>query len=199
MIEFDKSKSWYRSHQIELGPVYYGKNARYRFDDPAQKYGVLYVAEDPFGAFVETFGQLISRVTQPRPITSEQLAARALSELLPDRKLKLADLTGSGLSRIGADSRLFAGDYTESQAWSQAIHHHPAHIDGIFYPTRHDPKRKAAAIFAENIRWSNLSRKTWLSLGLTLRNVLNEYNFALIETQFIQLPTRKGPTQEELF
>ncbi len=199
VIEFARSKKWYRSHLVERAPVFYGKKAQFRFDDPAQEYGVLYLAEDPFGAFVETFGQFVSTVALPRQITTEQLLARALSELVPDRSIQLADLTGSGLARMGADSRLFAGNYGESQAWSRALFLHPSRVDGLFYPTRHDPKRKAAAIFAESIRWSDLSRKPWLALGLTLRSVLSEYRFALIESQFVQLPTRKRPAQEELF
>src|SRR5450755_635558 len=28
-------RHWFRSHAIDKSPVYYGRNARYRFDDPA--------------------------------------------------------------------------------------------------------------------------------------------------------------------
>jgi hypothetical protein len=96
-------------------PILYGRNAKFRFDDPQREYGVLYVAEDPFGVFVETFGQFVSTPGLPRQLTTEQLINRALSELIPGRILRLADLTGPGLAKIGADSRLFAGNYDESQ------------------------------------------------------------------------------------
>jgi hypothetical protein len=195
----ESSNPWFRSHSIDHGPIFYGRNARFRFDHPLREYRVLYVAEDAFGAFVETFGQFISIPSLPRRITSEELLIRALSEIVADRPVRLVDLTGPGLARIGADARLFAGNYNESQVWSSALHSHPSRIDGLLYPTRHDPRRKAAAIFTELIGWAHLSRRTWLSLGLELRNILSEYNFSLIESQTVPLATRKGPKQEELF
>src|SRR5882724_10006268 len=49
-------------HSIDRSPIFYGTSAQYRFDDLDAKYGVLYVATDPFGAFVETFGQFMTTV-----------------------------------------------------------------------------------------------------------------------------------------
>lgn len=162
-------------------------------------YGVLYVAEDPYGAFVETFGQFLATARQSRQLTSEQLSFRALSEIVCDRSLRLVDLTGGGLARLNIDSRIFAGDYNEAQIWSSAFQSHPANVDGLFYPARHDPARKAAAIFNESLQWTTLSRKTWLSLGFLLRDILNEYGFALMESHFVRPAVRKGPQQETLF
>jgi len=193
------SGSWFRSHLVDRSPIYYGRNGRYRFDDPDRSYGVLYVADDAHGAFVETFGQFLSAPQRERQVTSEQLSLRALSELICDRPLRLVDLTSGGLARLNIDSRIFAGDYKEAQMWSRAFERHPEKPDGLLYPARHDPARKAAAIFNESLRWTTLSRKTWLSLGFLLRDILNEYGFALIESHFVQPAVRKGPQQETLF
>jgi hypothetical protein len=190
---------WFRSHQVESSPIFYGTGTRYRFDDSEGKYGVFYLAQQPAGAFIETFGQLVATVESPRRITSQELSRRALCELAPDRPVRLVDLTGKGLARIGADARIFAGDHQDAQLWSKAIHDHPSKIDGLLYPSRHDPKQLAAAIFDRGVIWTELSRSNWLSLGLVLRDILNEYDFALIETQLVQKPIRKGPTQSELF
>jgi hypothetical protein len=184
---------WFRTHPIDRLPVFYGTASTWRFDDPEGKYGVFYVAQDRNGAFIETFGQLLATVECPRRITSQQLSNKALSELVCDRPLKLVDLTGNGLARIGADSRIFAADHPDAQSWSKALHSHPSKVDGLLYPCRHDPKHQAAAIFDPSVKWIELSRRTWLSLGIVLRDILNEYNFALIETQLIQKALRKGP------
>ena len=100
------SQEWFRSHPGNRSPIHYGRAVRYRLDDPDGSYGVLYVAQDPFGAFVETFGQLMSAPTAaPRQITSGQLQSKTLSRIVCHRSLRLADLTGPGLARVGADAR----------------------------------------------------------------------------------------------
>ena len=43
-----------------------------------------------------------------------ELEKRSISLLTNDHALKLADLRGGGLSRIGADSRLTSGSYTRA-------------------------------------------------------------------------------------
>src|ERR1035441_4765373 len=99
--------SFFRSHRRHHSPLYYGKSGRSRFDDPLWEYGVLYTACDAYGAFIETFGQ----VTGTRTVSSATLKSHCLSELFPPRPLILVDLFGSGcLARLGADSRLFAGE-----------------------------------------------------------------------------------------
>ena len=190
---------WFRTHEIEHSPIHYGVGATWRFNDPERRYGVLYLAQQPAGAFIESFGQLATTAEVPRRITSQELSRKALSELAPGRPVRLDDLTGKGLARVGADARIFAGDRKEAQAWSKAIHDHPSEVDGLLYPTRHDPMQLAAALFDRKLTWTELSRSSWLSLGPVLRDILNAYDFALIETQLVQKPLRKGPTQSELF
>jgi RES domain len=192
------SRHWYRSHSLNFGPIHYGRNSRYRFDDPTGEYGVLYAAEDHCGAFVETFGQLMSSQSRlPRMISSGELSARVLSEIVCARPLRFADLTGPGLAQIGADARLCSGDHANSQPWSRALRAHPARIDGLYYPARHDPSRKAAAIFNEELAWTELSRDTWLSLGRLLQEVLHEYHFSLIESHLVPKAIKKGPCPQQ--
>lgn len=69
-----------------------------------------------------------------------------LSEFRSERHLRLVDLTGPGLARLGADARLFAGDHGQARQWSRAFYSHPDRVDGIYYPVRHDPSRVAAAV-----------------------------------------------------
>ena len=189
----ETSHSWFRSHPAEFGYIHYGRARRFRFDDPDGEYGVLYIAEDPFGAFVETFGQLMSTPAKlPRAISSGELSSKAVSEIVCSRTLRLADLTGPGLPRIGADARLFAGgDYSCSRTWSRALRDHPARVDGLLYRTRHDPERRAAPVFRETLEWIDLSRSTWLSRGRQLSEILQHCGFALIDSHLVRGRARK--------
>lgn len=141
------SQSWFRFHRADHAAIYWGLDPRrpfaYRFDAPNGEFGVLYVGGDEHAAFIETFGHN----TGLRRIGTEDLAARRLARIDVARPLRLVDLSGPGLARIGADARLFAGDYSVAQQWALALFRHPAAPDGIYYPSRHDPQRACAALF----------------------------------------------------
>jgi hypothetical protein len=134
---------WYRLHPPRRDPVHFGREPTSRFNAPSREFGVLYLASDPACAFIEVFG----RVNGPSFVEPAQLSRRRLAEIRPPRPLRLVDLTGSGLARIGADARLFAGDHTVARRWSLALFQHPASPDGLLYPARHDPSLRAAAVF----------------------------------------------------
>jgi len=184
--------SFFRSHSIAHEPLYYAKSGRSRFDDPLGRYGVLYTARDAYGAFIETFGQM----TGTRTVSSATLKSYCLSELYPRRPLILVDLFSSGcLARIGADSRLFAGERPIAQRWSRAIYDRPdVNVDGILYPARHNHERPAAAIFdrapglqiVETRRWYDPDGK----LRSELPGILDLYGFGIVETEM--KPEKKG-------
>lgn len=96
------SDSWFRIHKTAHSPLYYGGSGENRFDDPMYEYGVMYVALDPHGAFIETFGSQ----TGIRIVSQDELYIRSISELTCKRPLKLVDITGSGVVHLGADGRL---------------------------------------------------------------------------------------------
>lgn len=130
---------WFRSYRLTQEPLRLSRSAQNRFDDPQMKYGVLYVAEDEHGAFIETFGQS----TGISSITVSALSRRGLVRVEADRPLSLINLVDmGGLARIGADGRLCAGDRAVAQRWSRALHDHPARPDGLYYPARHDLSRR---------------------------------------------------------
>jgi len=73
--------SLFRTHLHNVAPLYFGRTGRNRFDDPKGRYGVLYAARDPFGAFIETFGQdaLPRSFIRSRPFRWWTCAARGAS------------------------------------------------------------------------------------------------------------------------
>lgn len=137
------TQAWLRVHRLEYEPLFFGRTGRYRFDAPAGEYGVLYAAGDAHCAFIETLGHNLD----VRIIDLRDLRARGLTLLEVSRPLRLVDLTGPGLARLGADGRLTTGDYTVAQRWALALWRHPDRPDGLVYRSRLDPSRLGAAIY----------------------------------------------------
>ena len=186
----------YRTHDLDREPLFFGRSGMKRFDDPRGEYGVLYAATDPYGSFVETFGQL-----RTHPISSSELKRKGLARLMVRNRLGLVDLAAPGaLAHLSADSRLFAADYEIAQLWSRAFYEYPlARLDGLLYPARHDHTRTSIAIFdrAEGIElverhhWYDDSDDEGRSMRPLLGSILDHYGFRLIET--VKRPPRKGP------
>ncbi len=175
-----RTRQWYRVHRVPRGPLFFGKSGGNRFDAPAGEFGVLYVGADAHCAFIETFGH----ATGVRSVTEGELAVRGMAVIACRRPVRLLDLTGKGLARIGADARLTSGDdYGLSHRWSKAIHDHPSQPDGILYRARHDPSRLSAAIFERVAPVLTVrSDTTFLDPAYAeqLGRILDDYKFGLI-------------------
>ena len=174
----EMDREWWRSHPTRRGAVFFGRNRAYRFDAPDGDYGVLYVGADPHVAFIESF-----QIAGIRPVVTEsKLRERSLSRIRIRRPARLVDLAESGgLTRIGADARIFTASYAVSQRWSRAIQTHPESPDGILYRPRHDPARLAAAFFdriTEEV--SAEVAGTWLDQKAVRAEVLETYGVALV-------------------
>lgn len=170
---------WYRLHPPRRDPVHFGRDPTSRFNAPSREFGVLYLASHPACAFIEVFG----RVSGPSFVEPAQLSRRKLAEIRPPRPLRLVDLTGSGLARIGADARLFAGEHAVARRWSLALFLHPASPDGLLYPARHDPSLRAAAVFDRvKGRWraKDLGRLGDAANRVLLDEILGRYGFGLL-------------------
>jgi RES domain len=170
---------WFRIHPSRYEPLHFG-NSGFRFDAPGQEYCILYIAQYEKGAFIETFGAN----TGIRIISSAELSVRSISCLQNSRPLNLVDLTGAGLAKIGADSRLCDGDHELARRWALAFWQHPMQADGIYYRARHDPSQYCAAIFdraAEGWHVTQTLRCASQEFRGTLANILDRYEFGWIE------------------
>jgi hypothetical protein len=172
---------WCRIHGVAYDPLYFGKQPRNRFDAPAGEFGVLYVARDAHGAFIETFGHDTGRTPF---VTEKELRSRELSIVRASRALRLVDLRGAGLARIGADAELTSGpDYELARRWALALHSHPRKPDGILYRARHDPGRTCAAIFdrAEPAITADRTGTIYdAKHARLLGDILNSYGYGLV-------------------
>jgi len=170
---------WFRIHRVVHGAIHFGRGHAYRFDAPAGEFGVLYVARTERGAFIETFGH----DTGIRVLDHKELEVRALSRVDVVKPLRLVDLRGPGLARLGADGELLTGSYALSQAWALALHEHPSRPDGIAYRARHDPDQVCAALFERarpSITTTTLGAFSDARLATLLADLLDVYDFGLV-------------------
>lgn len=175
-----KLRELVRIHAGDYGPVFFGRSGHNRWDDSRLKFGVLYAGKDDFCAFIETFGH----TTGVNLIEESDLENRSMSRIPIKKPLRLVDLTGSGLAKIGADNRLCVCNIEIAKKWSRALFQHPAKPDGILYGARHDPSRQAVAVF-ERAK-SKLGKPTLMVDSFTnpahasvLAKFLDHYDFGL--------------------
>jgi hypothetical protein len=169
---------WLRIHPVQYDALHYGRAMRNRFDAPRGEFGVLYAGSDVHCTFVESFGRMFGNL-----VSRQQLSEKCLSRIDVLRPLRLVDLTGPGLARLGADARLGSGDRAIAQRWSLAIWRHPSAPDGILYRSRRDPARLCAAVFdraSADLKATRLGSLLDEPNLRVLGDVLAEYGFVLI-------------------
>jgi hypothetical protein len=152
----DRGLTLYRSHRLDrpYSPVAFNfQPIADRFNAPNGEYGVLYLASDPFGAFIETFGASMATASLGLRLVSEtDLARRCLCRIDVDadpaaiRLVNLAD--GHGLVRLGIDGRVSTTKQRHiTRQWALELWRHPQRPDGILYRSCHDPERLSVVLF----------------------------------------------------
>jgi hypothetical protein len=135
----------------DSGEPYFGRHAANRFDDPDKRFGTCYCGRQLDTAIAETV--LHDEVPEKGRfrIRQEDIEARYLVTFAAgddDGVLRLADLTGPHLKRLGGDNSLSAEQpYDVPQTWSAAVHAHPAKVDGFLYVSRQLNDKKAVVVF----------------------------------------------------
>lgn len=104
---------------------------------------MCYLAQQPAGAFAETFLRQPSRTL----ISTEELSQKQITEVRSRRSLIVVPFFGPYLSQLGATAAVTAGDIDASRLWSQALYSHPDRPDGIMYRLRHDNNEFGIALF----------------------------------------------------
>ncbi len=129
-------------------PIFFGPGAgeppTYRFDSLSGCFGVLYVGLSLEVAVVET----LLRNPARKMVSFPTIAERASCELQSNRDLRLVDLHGPGLQRVGCDNAISTGPYDPCGAWADALWAHPDAPDGIAFQSRHDPSQISLALFS---------------------------------------------------
>ena len=144
---FPALENLYRVHPVNRTSLFFGpaegQPPRGRWDAPDGRFGVCYMAEQPYAAFAECF----LRVPGVMALEVDDLRERGLALLRPLRDLRLVAMHGAGLHAVGATAACCTGPYAVSRAWAAALHRHPDRPDGIRYRARHDDDGFAIALF----------------------------------------------------
>ena len=110
-----------------------------RFSSPIGAFHVLYAASTLRGAVAERVirdrFEMVSK--DRRVLTIGELQSWAIVEISTIQPLRLLDLTGPGLLRIGADTEVMGNkDHRKGQDFAQEIHDGFPEIDRMLYPSR---------------------------------------------------------------
>jgi hypothetical protein len=135
----------HRFYTKAFDPIFHDRSLDGRLNAPDGSYGVLYTAERSGGAFAESFLRTPGR----RTLDPGLQARKAHVTLEVVRPMTLIAFDGPGLAILGATAEVVHGGlpYDCPQAWSAALHAHPAGVDGIAYSARHDPHETCYALF----------------------------------------------------
>ena len=128
----------YRIHQARHGAWYFDASPHGRFNPTGTAgRGTCYWAEDPLGAWVESFRTLMT-------LTTDDVDARALTTITLRRDIEVADLAVKRALAAGVTVAVTGGpDYAPAQALADALQ---GEKDGVRYRVSHDLSGKLTAI-----------------------------------------------------
>lgn len=140
----------WRIHDLLHGAIWFGPGdgcpPAHRFDAPRGEFRVCYVGLSPEASFAETF----LRNPGQRLLDFSLVASRSLTSLTTTRLLRVAQLHGPEMARLGATAEVAHGPrYALSRRWAHALWSHPQRPDGILYTSRHDDSEHCLALFRD--------------------------------------------------
>jgi len=136
-----------RVSRYDSGEPHFGRTGGNRFDDPGKGYGTCYFGRSLALALAETLLHDAVAVRGQFAVHPQTIAARFVLGF-DGSPLRLADLTGANLKRLGGHAGLSGtASYRLPQKWSQAIHRHPDQVDGLVYMSRHLNTEQAVVLF----------------------------------------------------
>lgn len=183
LVRLHQGTPFFRVHQQVHGAVFFGPDVdpasgtrqppTNRFDSLSGAFGVLYLAERFEGAFVET----VLRNPRMRFVSESYVALRAVSELICNRELRLVDLHGRGLARVGTTNAISTGPYAPSQMWSDYLWSHRDRPDGIAYASRHNPGQICYTVFDRpDTRFTAAGPTSFASMLPVIKGLLRRYD-----------------------
>ena len=147
LADVERGSTFCRIHRSAHGAVFFspgsGKPPAGRFDSAAGRFGVLYASF----SFDCSFTEILLRNPARRIVSLPEIETRSFAVLGLRMDVRLVDLTGPGLSRLGLDAWFLPGGYGVCGAWADALHDHPEQPAGILHPSRFDPSERCVALF----------------------------------------------------
>jgi RES domain len=183
LVRLRQGTPLFRVHRQDRGAVFFGpavdptngtrQPPANRFDSLVGGFGVLYVASHFEGAFVET----VLRNPAMRLVSELYVTLRAVSELIRGRELRLVDLHGRGLSRVGATNAISTGPYAPCRVWSDYLWSHRDPPDGVAYASRHNPRQICYVVFERpDIEFTASGSVTFADILPEIKGILRRYD-----------------------
>jgi hypothetical protein len=153
-----------RCHSSEFGATEFNtsrSSGRFRpFTVNRRTMPTLYGAEDFPAALSETVFHDVPIAGPGRAILQSSLTPWLSSTIAPRRTLRLADLRGHGLGRLGVTRLQLiespASEYPATTAWSLALYQCPRTPDGILWTSRQYDRSAALILFGRRVRRRDL-------------------------------------------
>lgn len=138
----------WRIHNAERSPLWFGPNLGdapiNRFDAPGGEYRIGYFGLSREGAFAEVF----LRVPPVEIVAVGEIALRRITSIELTRPLRLAQLHGAGLARLGITASATTGAaYAHARQLALDLWSRPSPPDGVLYRARHDDEHVSVALF----------------------------------------------------
>ena len=162
------------------------RDARYRFDSPDGRFGVVYAAFDLDTAFVETLlrDKPASDAGPGVMLDYRDVRDRCVVTLDTDgtaRPLHLVRLYGDGLAALGTDTGIFSvDDYDTTRTWAASLHAHPARPDGIVYLSRFLAPRRSVVLFDQSSDALRIGKVSPLLRHRELPRLLDRFHIGIM-------------------
>jgi hypothetical protein len=148
--------------------------------DPKKQFGVVYLGEGLAVCFLEAvLRDQRNGAIGDYPIGMSELTSRTYANIGTIEPLKLVDLTADKKVLMGIPTDVTnASDQTLGRLWSEAIHQHPAEVDGILYESRLSRKLNLA-IYDRALPKLQCMLSVPLLKAMELPRVLDRYKIAI--------------------
>lgn len=167
------------------GEPYFGKHGVNRFDDPNKVFGTCYCGQDLGTALAETVLHDELPENGQFKISQDVLDDRFLITYATGAKggqLKIADLTGASLKRLGGNNALSSDyPYATTQLWSAAVFNHPAKVDGFEYYSKQLNDKKAVVLFDRSAEKFGTPKYTPLNKARGLTQAKNRLGIVAVD------------------
>lgn len=155
----------YRVHSMAFAPTEFnpghGKGRFHPFQDISGRcVPVMYGSDCREGALSETVFRGVPVVGTMRGIRRNMLKPVLLSLLVAKRNLRMIDLRGNGLRRLGLQRNQLleteADSYPLTAAWSKALHRCNCTIDGLIWISRQFDTASVMVLFGDRLSSNDL-------------------------------------------
>jgi len=162
---WERGEEVFRCHSVAFGATEFnpglGRGRFHPFSDPrGSAVPTLYGAGSLDGALSETVFHSVPVRGSERRVRAATLAPLVISSLLVQRDLRLAQLHGYGLRRLGTTRSILieceADGYSETVRWAAVLHQAPHRVDGLVWVSRQHDTSLALVLFGDRVEREDL-------------------------------------------